>query len=229
MSGPIVAVTIPPGCPPGGQFMAMAPSGVTMMIVNPGLPVGAVMHVRAPLAAPQPMVMAQQGPPPPPPEPMKVEEIKKEDIPNDAVIEKATVPGYAKTSLAEAPKDSELCPFVSCCCVTYSIYCAFPDCIGSYFKGVACGCIEVEQLCCKVSKTEGTLCKLCNGECEVVNPVGCCKLTATCCCVDARWAIPTDGEVPCQLACLGFVCVKSFKMVCNFYSTSSGQAATASV
>ena len=64
----IVQVQIPLGVPPGGLFNVMAPSGALMTIVNPGLPAGAIMHVRAPVVAPQPIVMQQTvaaAPPPP--------------------------------------------------------------------------------------------------------------------------------------------------------------------
>ena len=129
------------------------------------------------------------------------------------------------TSLAEAPNQNELCPCASVCCVAYSIYPVFPDCLGVYCKGVCCGCIEVEQLLCKISKTEESYCKLCNGEVEIIKPTTFCKLTSTVCCLDARVALPTDAEVPCQLACLGLVCVKGFECVCKCYSTADGQQA----
>lgn len=215
----IVAVQIPLGVPPGGQFMAIGPGGVQMMIVNPGLAAGSIIHVRAP---PPPPLVAAGAPQPPQMDraPAAVEEVKKEDIPEDAVIEKAIVPGYEKTTLNEAPKNHELCPFMACCCVAYSCYPVFPDCFGTYFKGVACACIQVEQLCCKVSKSDGTYFKCFAGECEIVQPQGFSKFASTVCCLDARFALPTDGEVPCQMAFLGLVCVKSWKLVCKFYSTA---------
>lgn len=153
------------------------------------------------------------------------EVIKEEDVPKDVAIEKAVVPAYQKTTLNEAPKQSELCPCAACCCVAYSLYPVFPDCIGTYCKGVACACIEVEQLCCKVSKSDGSYCKVCNGELEIIEPQGCCKIATTICCIDSRYSFPTDAEVPCQMALCGLVCVKSFKCVCKFYSTAEGQEA----
>ena len=221
----IVAVQIPFGCPPGGQFMVMAPNGVQMLCVNPGLPPGAVIHVRAP--APQPMVapvpQSMGTAPEPPPlkrEPTKAEVIKEEDIPPDAVVTKAKA---IATSLPEAPKQEDLCPCLSTCCVAFSLYPVYPDCLGIYCKGVACACLELEILGCKVSKSEGVLCKVCAGEINLLNPIGCCKLASQCCCIDARFAVPTDEEVPCQLACAGLVCVKSFKCICKFYETRPGQ------
>ena len=226
----IVAVQIPVGVPPGGSFMAIGPGNVQMMVVNPGVPAGTIIHVRAPPPPAVVPMMVGASPTPAAPQPPQmerqasVEVIKEEDIPKDAKIETAVVPAYQKTTLAEAPKQEELCPFLACCCVAYSCYPVFPDCIGLYAKGVACACLEMEQVCCKVSKTEGTYCKICNGELEVVAPVSCCKLAFTFCCLDARWAIPTDGEVPCQMSACGFICVKSFKCVCNLYSTADGQS-----
>ena len=158
----IVAVQVPMGIPPGGQFLAIAPNGAQMMVVNPGVPPGSVIHVRCPpppmpvYGGPQPSSMERVAPAPPPP----TEALKPDDIPADAEIASATVPGFTKTTLAEAPKQEELCPCAACCCVTYSIYPVFPDCMGAYCKGVACMCIEVEQLLCKVSKTEGVFCKV---------------------------------------------------------------------
>jgi len=222
----IVAVQIPLGIAPGGQFMAIGPGGVQMMVVNPGLPAGSIIHVRAP--APPPPVQA--GAPQPPTmerQPTKAAEaVKEEDIPKDAKIEQAVVPDFQKTTLAEAPNQADLCPFMACCCVAYSLYPTFPDCLGFYQKGTCCGCIETEQLCCKVSKTDGVYCKLCNGELEVVKPVTCCKITETMCCFDARFAIPTDEETPCQMACLGFICVKSLKCHCAFYDSRAAAAAS---
>ena len=60
---------------------------------------------------------------------------------------------------------------------------------------------------------------MCNGELEIVKPVGCCKLAATVCCVDARIAFPTDAEVPCQVALAGFICCKSMECVCKLYDS----------
>ena len=216
----IVAVQIPFGSMPGSQFMAVMPNGQPMMVVNPGLPPGSIVHVRAPVLAPQPMMMATPGAPPPPkPEPVKVEAIEEKDIPKDAEIVTATVPKF--NNLAEAPKPEDLCPCAALCCITYSLWPVFPDCFGIYVKGVACACIQVEQVCCKISKSEGSLFKCCSGEFEIINPKGCCKLASTVCCIDARTAIPTDAEVPCQLACLGLVCVKQMACVCKFHQTGN--------
>ena len=215
----IVAVQIPLGVPAGGQFLCVGPQGNQFMVVNPGLPAGSVIHVRAP--APPPPVAAG-GPTPAQmkrEEPKAAEVVKEDEVPKDAVVEKAVVAPFQKTTLNEAPKAKEMCPCMGCCCVAFSLYPVFPDCIGCYSKGVACACIEVEQLCCKVSKSPGVHCKVCNGELEIVDPVTCCKLTQTTCCIDQRFAIPTDAEVPCTMAVAGFICVRSFKCICKFYDS----------
>jgi len=227
MSQMIVAVQIPHGAPPGAQFMAMMPNGQPMMVVNPGLPAGSIVHVRAPLpqpVAPQPMMM---GTPAPLQKAPTVEALKEEDIPKDAQVVTATVPAYSKTTQAEAPKPEDLCPCASLCCVTCSLWPVFPDCLGIYCKGVACACIQIEQVCCKISKSEGSLCKICNGEFEIIEPQGFCKIASSVCCVDSRIACPTDAEVPCQMACLGFICMKSMECVCKFHETGKvGQSAS---
>ena len=76
---------------------------------------------------------------------MKVEAIKQEEVEaakKEGKVEEAIVPNFQKTNMDEAPKNSELCPCAACCCVAYSLYAVFPDCLGCYFKGVACcwGC-----------------------------------------------------------------------------------------
>ena len=218
----IIAVQIPFGVAPYGQFVAMA-NGQPMMVVNPGLPAGSIVHVRAPApVAPEPMMMGkpveEKAPPP------TAEAVKEEDIPKDADVVTATVPAYSKTTQAEAPKPEDLCPCAAFCCITYSIWPVFPDCFGFYTKGIACACCQVEQVCCKISKSEGSRFKICNGEFEIIEPQGFCKIASTMCCLDARIALPTDAEVPCQLAACGFICVKSLKCVCKFHET--GQSAS---
>ena len=218
----IVAVQIPLGVPPGGQFMAMMPNGNPMMVINPGLPPGSIVHVRAPIVAPQPMMMATPGEPPKPSTPPPpAEAIKEEDIPKDAEIITATVPAYKNTTMEEAPNPEDLCPCAALCCIAFSIWPVFPDCFGFYCKGKACACIQVEEICCKFSKTEGSLFKCCNGEFNILNPDGFCKCTTTACCIDMRIAIPNDAEVPCQMACLGLVCVKDAKCVCAMHETKN--------
>jgi hypothetical protein len=215
----IVAVQIPVGVPPGAQFMALMPSGQPMMVVNPGLPAGSIVHVRAPMQmAPQPQQM-MMGTPPPVEKAPTVQALKEDEIPKDAEVVTATVPAFKKTTQAEAPKNEDLCPCAALCCITYSLWPVFPDCLGVYCKGVACACIQVEQVCCKISKSEGSLFKCCNGELEIIEPQGFCKLASTVCCVDARIALPTDSEVPCQLACLGFICMKAMQCECKFHET----------
>ena len=157
-----------------------------------------------------------------------METVEEKDV-DKSQVQTAVVPAALKTTAAEAPKAEDLCPCLSLCCVNYSLYPVFPDCLGLYFKGVACACCQAEQLCCKVSKSDGSYCKVFSGECEIVEPVGCCKIAAQTCCLDARFAIPTDEEAPCMLACAGFICVKSFGCVCKFYDTkeaAQGQTPT---
>ena len=224
---PIVAVQIPAGVRPGGQFLALGPGGVQMMISNPGLPAGSIIHVRAP---PPPVQQAAGAGPTPPAMQRKeskkvtqVETVKEEDIPKDEKIE--TAASFVARH-AEATNEALLCPCLSLGCVSWSVYPMFPDCIGVYQKGTCCFIFEVEQLCCKVSKTDGVYCKLCNGTFEIVKPMSCCKMTETMCCFDARIAIPTDEETPAQLACCGFICCKSMKCQCAFYDSRAATSAT---
>ena len=227
---PIVAVQIPPGVRPGGQFIAVGPGGIQMMCANPGLPAGSIIHVRAP---PPPVHYTAYGGPQPSgmdrrdsKKVTQVETVKEKDIPAGENIEHAA---SFVARHAEAPNEADLCPFMALGCMSVSLYPTFPDCIGSYQKGTCCFIYQIEQICCKVSKTDGVYCKLCNGEFEIVQPSSCCKFTETVCCVDARIAIPTDEETPSQLACCGFICCKAMNCACAFYDSRAAATKTASV
>ena len=203
MSGNVIAVTVPAGVMPGGQFMVRAPNGQSMVAQVPyGMMAGQLMYVRIPAPPPMPVVMVQEQqvqPDSKPPEDVKVVEPKAWD----------------PSGLKMAPNPEDLMPICAVCCVICSCYLNSPDCIGYYTKGV-CACAEVEWLCCKPGKAENSVCICAKAEIEFIKPSTCLKMNCQECCLDSRCAFPCDEEVPCIIALLGFQCVKDYKCSCAF-------------
>lgn len=200
----VVAVQVPLGMRPGGQFMVRSPAGQSMVAQVPfGVAPGQMMYVRMPAPPPIPIVMVQeQAPPPPENEETKVVETKI----------------YNPTTLAEAPNPEDLMPCFACCCTICSIYPKVPNCIGIFAKGVL-GCCDIEAVFCKPGSAKNSLCICTKGECELIIPEVCCKLTYQMCCADTRCAFPCDDEVPCMLTACGIQCVKEYKCACGVAET----------
>uniref|UniRef100_A0A7S3AWX0 Uncharacterized protein n=1 Tax=Haptolina ericina TaxID=156174 RepID=A0A7S3AWX0_9EUKA len=218
----VMAVQVPLNVFPGMQFRVMTPYGQQLDVVCPHMAgPGQMIHIRVPAqqfvpqAPPAQQIMRADSAKPK----VAAQEVKEDEIPADAVV----TPAFMKTSMPEATQEEHLCPCLSCICISCNIYATFPDCVGAYVKGVCC-CCECEELCCKLSRTDGSLCKCMHGEVEIIVPVTCIKSVQTCCCIDARIAIPFDEEVPCELGLMGFICVKNFECVCQVYETHAKQS-----
>ncbi len=90
-------------------------------------------------------------------------------------------------------------------CVIASLYCRFPEIFGCFGEGVTCGCCSFATSCCKplISKGEefdNDVCLLFNQRVACITPSTCVMCTCQEFCVDARCAIPCNGdEVPCVL------------------------------
>ena len=199
----VVGVQVPLGVYPGGQFMAMTPTGQQVVVQVPmGAAAGSIIHVRVPAAT---------GPPPMPMAMTRAPEPSASD--DDMELAEVSVAPAFKTSMADAPDPKDLRPCMACCCTILSCYVAFPQCIGCYSKGVFT-CIETESVACKPSVVEGSLCKLLSSEVELVKPVTCVKCAAQECCIDSRCALPCDSEVPCMISFLGLTIAKDYQPKC---------------
>jgi hypothetical protein len=100
----------------------------------------------------------------------------------------------------------------ACCCTIDSLYTKCPECIGCYSKRVLC-CIESEfiaykPMCCnKELEKKNLCCILLSGQCSMVHLKTCCKGESQMCCIDSRFAMPCDEEVPCMFTMLPFCLV----------------------
>lgn len=110
------------------------------------------------------------------------------------------------TTMSLSAGTNDLTPFMGCCCGVCSFYFVFPDCIGCWSKGTLC-CLDIEALCCKVGKKEGSICMCMQNEIEVIWPPSC-KIANQVFCLDNRCAIPCDEEVPCVVTVFGIQCCK---------------------
>ena len=76
----------------------------------------------------------------------------------------------------------------NCCCLKCSWYLAFPQCLGF-------GCYSV---CCCLEAASSLRCL---GFC----PHTLCKQDVTCLCIDLKFALPCDAEVPCAVGLCGCI------------------------
>ena len=163
---------------------------------------GQMMYVKVPRLAPMPIAMAQA-----PPE-------KKEDEPKEDV--KVYEPKvYDPLAMKGAPNPEDMKVFGACCCTILSCYAAWPACLGTYAKGVV-ACCKLELMMCKAATEEESLCQCMKSDIEIIKPKVCCKLQWQLCCLDDRWAMPCDEEVPCIMALCGITCAKDYKPYCAF-------------
>jgi len=200
----VIAVTVPYGVSPGMMMKAKTADGRAFMIPVPqGAKPGMTLMVTVPDPAPD-------APPSSTPQ-----ALDPEDLGVDLV--------QSGTTMAEGVRKEDLKPcFAAICCIC-SLYPKFPDCLGAHVKGVLV-CVEIESLCCKVGKADGSICMCMKNEIELIKPTTCVKMFQQFFCMDVRCAIPCDEDVPCIIAALGLTCVKNYKCICACGEALTGPA-----
>lgn len=185
---PQIAVTVPYGVTPGMTMKAKTPDGRAFLIPVPqGARPGMTLMVTIPDSPPG-------------------QKIETSDIGAEVMQQ--------GTTMVEGVNTDDLVMVCAALCIICSCYPKFPDCLGAHAKAVIT-CMEVESLCCKVGKADGSICMCMKNEIEIVKPTTCVKQTSQFFCIDLRCAIPCDEEVPCTIGALGLICVKEYKCICK--------------
>ena len=121
--------------------------------------------------------------------------------------------------------DSELnnlTPIYGACCVFYSCYTKWPQCIGCT-QATTCLCVKSKGICCKPPTNDPKTCCICSDtSCSLIYPTTCVKAQVQEFCIEGRCAVPCDEDVPCIVNILGLTCFykNKFKIACcqNFGS-----------
>ena len=109
----------------------------------------------------------------------------------------------------------ELVPFAGTCCALVSCFADWPECLGCDVEAALC-CIEIETVCCKTSKNPNTCCVCNENSCRCVYPSTIAKGMAQVFCLDARFALPCDKDVPNVVGCCFFTCCLDCGLQCKF-------------
>eukprot|EP00966_Prymnesium_polylepis_P123111 2846242-Prymnesium_polylepis.1 len=93
---------------------------------------------------PAPAPQYVQPAPPPQTQILLVEQSAADAVPTQM----GSAVAARSNNLDEAVEAEQLIAIGACCCTITSCYCAFPECLGCYSKGVLT-CLDIECLACK--------------------------------------------------------------------------------
>lgn len=114
-----------------------------------------------------------------------------------------------KGGAADEVPVADIMPCFAFCCCMQSCYCKTPNCWGCYVNETFL-CLEAEFQGCKPSDEQGKenkeCCVLLSGQCKCVEVTTCCKAVNNCCCLDCRFALPCDKDVPAVCGLFFIIC-----------------------